>query len=95
MTRFGLIQSNADQTLRFFFSPDGQQLPPATWDAALDAWMAARADVANLRVFITPGEKHVYVYDGNFAATVVDGVTLSSFMAGVVGDGDFVSAVTP
>jgi hypothetical protein len=93
--RFGLIQSNADQTLRFFFSPDGQQLPPATWDTALDAWVAARADVPNLRVFITPGEKHVYVYDGNFAATVVDGVTLSSFMAGVVGDGDFVSAVTP
>lgn len=93
--RFGLIQSNADPTLRFFFSPNGQQLPAATWDAALDAWVAARSDIPNLRLFVTGEEKHVYVYDQDLAATVVDGVTLSSFMAGVVGDDAFVSAITP
>jgi hypothetical protein len=93
--RFGLIQSNADPTLRYFYSPDGQQLPAATWDTALDAWVAARSNVANLRLFITGEERHVYVYDRDLAATVVDGVALASFMAGVVGDDAFVSAITP
>jgi hypothetical protein len=93
--RFGLIQSNADQTLRSFFAPSFQPLSASTWDAALDDWVQARADVENLRVFITSGSKHVYLYDRDLAATVVDGVALSDFMAGVVGDGAFVSALSP
>jgi len=93
--RIGLIQSNADSTLRQFYSPDGNRLPVATWKAAVDAFVDARGDRANVRFFVTDEERHVYVYDRDLAATVVDGMTLSDFMAGVAGDGDYVSAVAP
>jgi hypothetical protein len=94
-SRIGLIQSNADPTLRQFYSPSGQQLPVATWKAAVDAFVAARDTLENVRFFTTGEERHVYVYDRDLDATVVDGVTLGAWMQGVVGDGAFVSSLTP
>jgi len=94
-THIGLVQSNADPTLRQYYAPDGRQLPVATWKSAVDAFVADRTSVDNVRFFVTGTEKHVYVYDSDLAATVVDGVPMSDFIAGVTGDGAFVSALTP
>jgi hypothetical protein len=94
-TRIGLVQSNADPTLRQFYAPDGRQLSIDVWKAAVDTFVADRALLPNVRFFITAETRHVYGYDEDFSATVVDGVSLADFMSGVVGDTSFVSAITP
>ena len=89
------MQSNADPTLRQYYSPTGNQLPIDTWKVAVDNFVAARIGRNDVRFFVTAEEKHVYVYDADLAATAVDGVTVADFFAGVAGDESFVSALSP
>jgi hypothetical protein len=93
--RIGLVQSNADPTLRQYYSPNGTQLPVDTWKTAVDAFVAARIARNDVRFFVTAEEKHVYVYDTDLAATAVDGLSLADFFAGIAGDDAFVSALSP
>jgi len=90
--RLGLIQSLGDTTLRQFYSPTGVALARETWASAVSTFFDAEAQKPNVTVFEVDNDQHVFVYDVDFAATVVDGVSLSAFIGGVSGDSASVSA---
>jgi len=90
-TRIGMTMTTADGTLRQFFTTNGVPISAAAWESAVTAFVDSHVD-DDFATFIQRSQKHVFVYDANLEATVIDGVSLADFYAGVVGDSAFVSA---
>lgn len=90
-TRIGMTMTTADATLRQFFTTNGVPITATAWESAVSAFVESHVD-ADFATFIERSEKHVFVFDADLEATVIDGVSLADFYAGVVGDSAFVSA---
>jgi hypothetical protein len=86
--RIGLVLSSRDGVFRDFFgfgageTCDGfEPMPAPVFEAAM---MQLRDEVLvphpNVRIFMVPSEKHVYLRDAPVGKTVVDGVSLSTWM---------------
>jgi hypothetical protein len=93
--RFGLIQSLGDTTLRQFYASGLTPVARQTWADAVSAFFDDFAARDNVDVFEIDVDQHVFVYERDLGAVVVDGTSLGDFMKGVVGDGDRVDVRTP
>jgi hypothetical protein len=95
--RVGLISSLQDSTLRFLIGlglGNPNAISGSEYRAALvtllDEGFAGRPGAEMLLI---PGSGHVFVYMSSLTSVVVDGVSLSAFMGGVVDGNDFRTAV--